>query len=129
MSGIEPFCGAVSAVLERDGLLISPADWMILSRWYQEGTPPELAVETIQRIRERTGVPRHLAYYSPAVDEARQDLAEMQVTGARTGEEPCDAFTLFATAGRPCLSCGFAEDDHDTTHPRGGDHGEEAQHL
>lgn len=113
MMSIEAFADAMAAVLEKDGLLVSPADWMILRRWYMEGTPASLAVETIQHVRQRTGVPRHLAYYSPAVDDARQDLAELQAPGARTAQEPCDAFELFATPGRPCLSCGFPETDHD----------------
>lgn len=112
MMSIEPFAEAIAAILERDGLLPSPADWLIISRWHDAGVPAALAVETIERIRERTGVPRHLAYYSPAVEDDRADLAELQAPGARTAEEPCDTFTLFATAGRPCLSCGFAEEAH-----------------
>lgn len=113
MIGVEAFAEAVSTVLEADGLLPSPADWLIMSRWYDAGTPAALALETIQRIRERDGIRRRLAYYSPAVDEARQDLCEMQSPGARQAEEPCGSFELFATAGRSCLHCGFPETDHD----------------
>jgi hypothetical protein len=111
----EEYGSAIVAELEQHGVLhFGPADWLLIVRMQGDGTPEHLAVETIARIHDRDPKRRRLAYYVPAIDEARQELADMQAPGIREQAEPCDSFELFAVPGRLCLHCSWPETDHGT---------------
>lgn len=71
------------------GLMLSPVDLELARRWEEEGLPLELCCRAIQAAADahreaRPGlpVPRHLAYYAPAV-EAAVDTAREKNLGQR----------------------------------------------
>lgn len=127
VTSLETMAEVLAAELEQHGILLSPRDWHLIQEWHDNGVPAQLALEVIQRLRDREPEKRrHLAYYGPAIEEARADLAEMQVTGMRELPEPCNDFDLYAAPGRLCLRCSLPETNH--AEPGGAD-GEEAEHL
>ena len=79
-------------------LLLSPADWQVARRWYQEGVPLTLVTRTLEEVfarraeREATGAAvksriSSLRYCAPAVDAAWEEQRAFLAPGLRALDE------------------------------------------
>src|SRR5262245_5879970 len=77
-------------------LLLSPADWQVARRWFEEGVPLDLVVrgleEVFARRRERGAKGRisSLRYCAPAVEHAWEEVASLTAAGRTAPAEPID---------------------------------------
>ena len=76
--------------------LLSPADWQETQKWYRQGIPIRLVIDTLESVfRSRAesgkkGKVQSLRYLSSAVEDAWQAESDLKATGHSTVPEPID---------------------------------------
>jgi hypothetical protein len=77
-------------------LLLSPADWQVARKWYQEGIPLEVVRRSLEQVFERRrerktrGRIQSLRYCAPAVEAAWGEIRELTAAGRRPVAAPID---------------------------------------
>lgn len=83
-------------------LLLSPADWQVARRWFEQGVPLELVVSVLEEVfarrRERGARGRisSLRYCAPAVEHAWEEIASLTAAGRTAKPEPIDVAARLA---------------------------------
>lgn len=83
-------------------LLLSPADWQVARRWFEQGVPIELVVPVLEEVfarrRERGAKGRisSLRYCAPAVEHAWEEVASLTAAGRTAPVEPIDVVARLA---------------------------------
>ncbi len=77
-------------------LLLSPTDWQIARRWFEQGVPLALVEKVLDEVfarrRERGAKGRisSLRYCAPAVEHAWEEIASLTAAGRTAAVEPID---------------------------------------
>ena len=87
-------------------LLLSPTDWQIARRWFEQGVPLALVEKVLDEVfarrRERGAKGRisSLRYCAPAVEQAWEEIASLTAAGRTAAVEPLDVPARLAALAR-----------------------------
>ncbi len=87
-------------------LLLSPTDWQVARRWFEQGVPLDLVVRALEEVfakrRERGAKGRisSLRYCAPAVEQAWEEIASLTAAGRVAKPEPIDLAARLAALAR-----------------------------